>query len=321
MNFRSIADLNSCIARNVWRLPKDLSLVVGVPRSGLLAANILSLQLNLPLTDIDGFLANRILGKGRRPLRGVDFEWSSIERVLIVDDSVASGYAMREVRERIRAASVPYECVFLAVYAMPESPSVFDISFETVASPRLFEWNFMHHPHLGECCVDIDGVLCHDPTSEENDDGERYMKFLVSARPLHIPTQTVHSLVTNRLEKYREPTEAWLNKQGIKYKSLRMLDLPNKEERLRRKPYVSFKSDVYIESGCRLFIESDLSQSLGIADRTGRQVFCVSEMSIVNPSMKAMVKGIAAKSKRKIARRASATATFLGKWMLERLKY
>ena len=38
MHYRSISDMNDAIVRNLHRLPRDIDLVVGVPRSGILAA-------------------------------------------------------------------------------------------------------------------------------------------------------------------------------------------------------------------------------------------------------------------------------------------
>jgi len=42
----------------------------------------------------------------------------------------------------------------------------------------VFEWNALHHSNPERFCVDIDGVLCRDPTEAENDDGESYLEFL-----------------------------------------------------------------------------------------------------------------------------------------------
>ena len=66
MNYRSVADLNRSIVSWLPSLPGDIELIVGVPRSGLLAANLLALHRNLPLTDIDGLLAGRIFESGDR---------------------------------------------------------------------------------------------------------------------------------------------------------------------------------------------------------------------------------------------------------------
>ena len=59
MNFRTINDSNNLISKNLDKIPKDIDLIVGVPRSGLFVANLIALYLNLPLTDFDSFL-NRL---------------------------------------------------------------------------------------------------------------------------------------------------------------------------------------------------------------------------------------------------------------------
>ena len=57
MHYRSVADLNEDIKANLHKIPEDVTLIVGVPRSGMLAANLIALYLNIPLTDIDNFIA------------------------------------------------------------------------------------------------------------------------------------------------------------------------------------------------------------------------------------------------------------------------
>lgn len=76
--------------------------------------------------------------------------------------------------------------------------------------PRVFEWNVLHHPVLNDACVDIDGVLCRDPTPAENDDGRKYREFLSTVEPTIVPGQRIGHLVTSRLEQYR-PKTGWTN--------------------------------------------------------------------------------------------------------------
>ena len=83
--------------------------------------------------------------------------------------------------------------------------------------PRVFEWNLMHGTVLANSCVDIDGVLCLDPTDEENDDGECYARFLRDTPALLLPTAPVAWLVTSRLEKYRKQTAEWLARHEVRY--------------------------------------------------------------------------------------------------------
>ena len=170
MNYRNISDLESCIVRNLWRLPADVDLIAGVPRSGMLAAAMLALHLNLPLTDIDSLAEGRLLQSGYRlsddRLRTI----ASARRIAVVDDSVLTGREMRRARAKIEACGLGQKVVYVAVYGADEAVTEVDTYFEVCPMPRIFSWNLMHRSLLSSACVDIDGVLCVDPTEEENDD-------------------------------------------------------------------------------------------------------------------------------------------------------
>jgi len=284
MNYRSVADLNEAIKRWIAQLPQDLDIIVGIPRSGLLAANLLALYLNLPLTDVEGLCKGRILATGRRfdEKRVPDFSNKDL-KVLVVDDSVNSGSQMEKVKKQIESAKLPYQIYYAAVYASPRGHRYVDYWYEIVDTPRCFEWNIMHHNILTNSCVDIDGVLCRDPTPEENDDGERYREFLVNVKPLVVPTKPIGWLVTCRLEKYRELTEMWLKKHGIQYNYLIMMNLPNKETRVASGGHARFKAEIYKSVNASLFIESSYEQAQEIVRLTGKPVFCVETGQMINP--------------------------------------
>lgn len=115
MNFRTIGDLNSVIYKNLQKIPQDIDLVVGIPRSGMLAGSIISLLLNEPLADFNSLL------------------------------------------------------------------------------------NGEYHSRLDNMCFDIDGVLCEDPTPEQNDDGEKYVEFIRNAPVKVIPTYKIVYLVYHKI--------------------------------------------------------------------------------------------------------------------------
>ena len=188
MNYRAIKDLNEIILKKLSIIPRDIDLIVGVPRSGMLPANMLALYLNRPYTDIDSFLGGHIYKAGAR---GQFIDIEKISKVLVVDDSVASGGAMKEVRQRLSALQGKYQISYAAIYVVPGKEKTVDYSFETVATPRYFQWNIFNHTTLEKACFDIDGVLCVDPTEEQNDDGEKYREFLLNA--------ALRSIVAQRL--------------------------------------------------------------------------------------------------------------------------
>lgn len=283
MQYRSIEDLNSTIVTNLSRVPAGTDLIVGVPRSGLLAANLLALQMNLPFTDVEGFIAGRILQSGDR-LKSQGKSFNDFKKVLVIEDSVWSGKSIREVKEKLAGLYPEKKIFYAAVFAGPEAIDKVDIYFQICPGPRIFEWNMMHHDLLEKCCVDIDGVLCKDPTEEENDDGANYENFLSNVDTFFRPSKKIGYLVTNRLEKYRSQTEAWLAKNNIKYNHLIMLDLPSKEARQKANNYGGFKASVYLKFDGWLFIESSEWQARQIANISGKPVYCVDIRKMVYPN-------------------------------------
>lgn len=287
MNYRSVADLNSDIKSMIPKLPDDLDLIVGIPRSGLLTAMLLGLHLNLPVTDVNGLIEGRVIQAGNRLDSELLTDLSEARNILVIDDSVLSGGQIKEVKMKLESVGNSPQINYAAVYSSLQGHKYVDYYYEIVESPRIFEWNLMHHSLLSNSCVDIDGVLCRDPTSQENDDGEEYKEFLINVEPRYIPTKKIGWLVTCRLEKYRKLTESWLAKHNIKYNHLIMMDLPDKKTRVRLGNHASFKSDVYKSTEAVLFIESSYQQARDIARRVGRPVFCTEIGEMINPGFMA----------------------------------
>lgn len=278
MQYRSFSDLSKSILKNISVLQKmNLGLVVGIPRSGMLPANLIALYLNIPYTDIDSFISNKIYDIGDRKI----YVKTNSKNVLIIDDSIATGRALNRAKEKLKNIK-DYNLLYGAVFARSQAINLVDFYCEIVDGDRIWEWNLFHNQLiLGRSCLDIDGVLCRDPTPEENDDGEKYHKFLLTAEPKFIPTVRIKTLITNRLAKYKNETMFWLKKHGIEYENLIMLNLPNAEERKKWNKYGEFKANEYIKNGYVFFIESSLSEALKIKEITRKTVFCIETMSIV----------------------------------------
>lgn len=279
MNYRSIADLSNTIRENLHKIPRDIDLVVGIPRSGMLPANIIALSNNLKLTDLAGYIADvpLKLGQTRKSLFADVLKPTDAKHVLIVDDSIDFGGSLEKVQSVIAALGRHQKITYCVVYSSKKSAHKPNIYFEIVSQPRVFEWNVMHRPDLVQCCVDIDGVLCLDPTETENDDGEAYINFLRNVPPLIVPSYRIGHLVTSRLEKYRSETESWLKKHGFIYDHLHMLDLPDAETRRRMGSHASFKAEVFRSlRDTELFIESEKNQAITIANIAGKPALCFS---------------------------------------------
>lgn len=277
--YRSFEDLNNLVRTAAEKLPADFDLVVGIPRSGLMVANLVALHLHVPLTDIDGFLAGRVLYSG--PRLAANAQRKAYRKVLVVDDSISSGEQLLVIRKTLEGVKADVQ--YAVAYAQPEALRMVDYAFEVVPQPRAFEWNMMNGPHLARSCVDIDGVLCRDPTDAENDDGEAYLKFL-STVPLRVrPRHRIKHLVTSRLERYRGETEAWLRKNDVPYENLWMAPYRTAAERRAAKAYGTLKAEIYRKTGALLFIESDPRIAREIAEIAKRPVFCYEARKMVYP--------------------------------------
>ncbi|MBN1512082.1 MAG: phosphoribosyltransferase, partial [Phycisphaerae bacterium] len=229
---------------------------------------LIALRRNVPVTDVDGYLADR---PRRARSRG-----AGPRQVLLVDDSVTTGLRCEATRTQI--APTVQRCgdrvTTLAVYGVPQARGGCDVTLEDIPLPRLFEWNFMRHAILADACMDIDGVLCRDPKDDEDDDAERYGHFLKHAEPQIIPSIEVGWLVSCRLEKYRAQTEDWLRRHGVRYRHLVLMDLPTKQARIQAACYGRFKAETCLRVGGRLFIESNSAHAVEIAELTGVPVLC-----------------------------------------------
>ncbi|MBO7747805.1 hypothetical protein I8J29_26800 [Paenibacillus sp. MWE-103] len=275
MNYRSYSDLGSLIKRKLPLIRSgNYDLIVGIPRSGMVPAYMIALYLNQKCCDLGALIHNYPLktGSTRHSKSSINFP-SEANRILLVDDSIFSGVSLAKEMERI-PEEMKKKITTLAVYSSDQVRDDIDIFLECVPLPRLFEWNIFHHQVVERAGFDIDGVLCVDPTKEQNDDGSKYIEFLSNTPPLFIPTGKIHSIVTSRLEKYREQTEAWLNNHGIQYEHLIMLDLPNKEERQRLGAHGTHKAEAYRKSQLDLFVESERHQAIKIHELTKKPVYC-----------------------------------------------
>lgn len=276
IEYRSIADMNNLIIHNLSKFPHDIDLVVGVPRSGMLPANMLALYLNKPFTDIDSFVEGRIYASGER---GAYIDKTRKRKVIVFDDSISSGGALRKAQKKLEKVSSDYSIIYAVVFATSKSKDMVDVWCEIIDYPRIFQWNFFHNYLISHSCFDIDGVLCENPPID--DDGPQYIDYISHAIPYFIPSVEIDTLVSCRLEKYRPQTEAWLANHGVKYKHLLMLDLPSKEARVKWGRHGEYKGEVYKKTSNYLFIESSLAEAQDICRKSGKQVFCIENFQMI----------------------------------------
>lgn len=277
MNFRTISDLNNLINKNMNLIPSDIDLVVGVPRSGMLPASIISLMRNCQLTDFESMLNYRIYECGTT--KRSDNWIATIEdarKILIVEDSIHSGRSIKRIKEQLIDFKYKDKILILAIYVSKESEIIPDIFFEICEPPRFFEWNYLHHSMIEKSCFDIDGVLCRDPSSEENDDGINYINFIKNVELRVKPSRKIDNIVTSRLEKYRNETKEWLSRNNIEYNNLIMMQVETMKERQQLSNHALHKANCYKNAKDNLiFIESSLKQAEEISILSQKAVFSI----------------------------------------------
>src|SRR6056297_1485383 len=119
MEFKSYADLGADIIHLLPKLPRDIDLVVGIPRSGIAPAAMIGLHLNVPMTDLAGFLEGRVMANGQRRMRRsvpADLHERPLN-VLIVDDAVGKGEQLRKIREDLAVRNLKHNIKFAVIYA------------------------------------------------------------------------------------------------------------------------------------------------------------------------------------------------------------
>jgi len=284
MSYKSIENLNRTIVRNIYKIPDKIELIVYYSHGGLIVATILALHLHKPITNIMYLKEGKIMSSGNR-MKKYDNNIKDYKNLLIINDIMNNDSDIIKIKNKIKNICPKKNLIFATVYSNQDSIEKTDIYFESCTTPHFYEWSIFDHPEMENFCVDIDGVLCYDPLPLENDDGEKYLKFIENAPPLVRIRKKIGSLVTNRLEKYRTATEKWLKNNGIVYDELIMQKMPNKQARKEANNYGKFKGNIYKNKNkSTMFIESSLNQAREIADISGKMVYCVDKRTMIYPN-------------------------------------
>ncbi len=283
MKYITLNDLSETVRKNLWKIPRDIDFIIGVPRSGMIGAALISSYLNVPLIDINSFVA------GLEPCGGLRLKYftashKKTNKVLVVDDTVYNGNAMSETKKKLADANRNNNFIYMCIYLEGRGENAVDFYLEDLrrytenfTTIVLYEWNiFQHHEGITiNFLYDIDGVLCQDPPDERNE--SEYIEYIKNAKPLFIPRTKIGGIVTYRLLKNKEITERWLKDNGIRYNELKMFNANSWEE--RNKSGISsakYKGDFYKEhKNYKLFIESSDSQARKIAEIAKKPVYCV----------------------------------------------
>jgi hypoxanthine phosphoribosyltransferase len=261
MNYRNLQDISKLIRANLKVIPREIDAVIGIPRSGMIAASMIATLMNKPLSEASTFFAGRMWAQ-----RGNSHTVKSDGLFLIVDDSISGGQTMKYIESSLRGVHRQARFLTLAVYRKEQSPMMTNYTFETVPGPRVFEWNWHRHHYLKSAQLDMDGVICHDPTKEDQVDEKSFRIFASSAKPLFLPKYPVKAIATGRHEYLRGETELWLEEHGVRYGKL-FMSTPERGA-------THTKIAAFCEVHPAWLVESNGSQAKRLRLHTGKSVLC-----------------------------------------------
>ncbi|WP_083005006.1 phosphoribosyltransferase family protein [Halomonas sp. GT] len=276
IHFKSYADLNSDINKNFDKISGDWDLVVGIPRSGMIPAYIISLALNINCTDIASLVSNLPLKRGvtRDLKKNITHPWDA-KRILLVDDSILSGESLRKEMEPI-PVFLKNRVTTLAIYSNKPVRKDIDIVLEFVPLPRVFEWNIFHHKIVEGACVSLEGVISIDKINN---------KPLMLMKPRYLPSGKIHTIVSCRPASQREEVVSWLTMNGINFSNLVMVSDDVDFDSLDDFSKSKIKSDAFQSSSAFLYIEGNSEQAKMINKESNKPVYCQASSQIYNPGV------------------------------------
>ena len=234
-------------------MPRDFDCVIGIPRAGLLFANIAAMKLGLPLSTPENFMRGEVwIGWNKLVAR------TQYKRILLFNDDVTDGKELGAVYKQLKDYDSSLDIKIAVISVNPPLKEMVDYHKIETFTPTVFEWSFIHHSIGRSLCTDMDGVLCKDEDHNT---------------PYIIPRYQIDWILTGRSEAERPETESWLASHSVKYKQLIMLPLNEDDP-------IGYKIRVLRDLKPFWYWESSPDIARLIADRTGISVLCIADMKI-----------------------------------------
>lgn len=254
-------------------LPHDIDGVVGVARSGLMAASLIAARLHLPLWTVTR--SEGIVWPGGGFRMGADGE-PIPNHVVLIDDTIATGREMRALPDAVRERWPGIKLTRAVVYAAPDKMGLVDYCARSYPGPHYLAWNWQNAGHGERCGYDFDGILCRDFTSDECLENGRYKERMGKIESLYLPRRsTIPLIVTARHQAFETETKAWIERHGLKVDRLVMRDWGEPSADIGDiEKIIAFKAEAYADSDCTLFAESDSVQAEAIAKASRKPVLC-----------------------------------------------
>lgn len=247
--------------------------VIGIARSGVIPASIISMQLHVPLYLLD--IKQQTITEAGSGFRL--HPESRQETFLLIDDSYASGLTLRRALPIIAKHDLTAgkKVITAVVYASElSSGAPIDVIGYQYPLPHFLEWNFFNSTLMEGVGVDFDGILCYDIPDIEAASPAEYEARLISAVPLYLPLKMeIEVICSGRLKRWEQQSIEWLKRHGVRFKHIEFLDLDDPHRRTGEK-IISHKCRIILQYGLRTFVESDPRQAEAIAVLTGVPVVC-----------------------------------------------
>jgi len=133
MNYRSYNQLIKDTKDLISNLPNKYDLIISLPRSGNIPANIIGFHFNIKVKTIYEFINDPTFSNS---LTTRDISDKPIKNVLVVDDTILSGFTMKKAKALL--SSYDYNFEYAVVYTNERTDAVDHYQW-TVPTPRLFE--------------------------------------------------------------------------------------------------------------------------------------------------------------------------------------
>ena len=275
LKFVTLDDMLACTNDWIRSFPEAYDVIVGIPRSGLLVANIIASKLGKPLTTPDGFVEGRVWMTKRSAYEGR----KQNQKILLVDDRVSKGRELRSILAMLQEQSEEFQITKASLFVTNEAASLVNLYYKIIPDPVLFEWNLLHSKQ-GILATDMDGVLCDDPPKGLDANEAAYVEWMRNAKPYLIPLYEIDAIISSRLERYRAETENWLAKHRVPYKQLILWNLSSLDE--RRGNFAKYKSEVLMRVKPDLYWESNINEAKQIHQSTRLPILCTEQMTLLS---------------------------------------
>jgi hypothetical protein len=224
------------IRKWISTLPNKFDCIIGIPRAGLVEAAAIATSFARPLSVPELFTRGIVWWP-----HGMNENVNDIQNVLVVDDTCGTGRTMLETVKLLRDYRSDLEIHTASLQRSPASPVEYSMYVQDGIQ-------FMHDQLENQgVAMDMDGILCEDWHEDL-----RLQDFLRNAHGLFIPKFRIGAIITGRLERYRDETEKWLRKNGVRYDKLLMWNGHGSQLDFKCKSIVSQLPECYWESNSKM---------------------------------------------------------------------